>query len=771
MRTLTTILRRFATRRVTLILAVVGVCAGVAVGALVCWPMDPAPYLRVDASARVTDRNGELIYVFLTPDDSWCFPVELSEVNPYLIDATLATEDQRFRSHVGVDPVAVLRATWSNVRALRIRSGASTLTMQLVKQGNQHSRTLSSKVMQAVEAIRLDWRVDKDTLLQTYLNRAPYGLNLIGCESASRRYFGKRARDLTLAEAALLAGLPKAPANYMPMEHPEAALQRRNAVLARMLDEGYINPQQHDAAVNASLGAAWHDFPALSPHLAQRLRADAEKQGKIVTTLDATVQRDAQRLLEGAVTAFKGSVTNGAVIVVDVARAEVLARVGSASFFDTPGGGQVDACLASRSPGSALKPFTYALAMQRNVLYPNEMLYDGMLDYGLYQPVNFDGNYRGLITASAALQRSLNVPAVAVLERVGVKPVYRLLKDLGMTTLTQPVDHYGLGLTIGNCGARLEEVAAAYCAIAALGKYRPLSAVNDGVPRDGTQCLDRGVCVALYDMMEQPLPLEFDPTYLPSVNDVSRVCWKTGTSTGLHDAWAFVFNAHYVVGVWLGNNDGRSSRSLVGARAALPLAGSVFRGLPRKTSPAWPTSAGDMKDVVACATTGLPVSPWCGKTKVTRIPRIQYVHRVCSVHQPQSRGELVATGSVERWPGTAKGFDLARVPDKQFVFVRARDAQESRADALRILSPADGAEFVLTGEAKGDKIQLESSGDAGEAIHWYMDGRYIAASKPDEPVYLSLMAGMHKLTAMNGAGEQDSVTFVVGKPAKSPWKR
>ncbi|MBI5092782.1 MAG: penicillin-binding protein 1C [Candidatus Hydrogenedentes bacterium] len=726
--------------------------------ALALWPVDASRYLRTNPSAELLDRSGRPLHAYLNSDDAWSFPREPGEISAHLIQATIAGEDQRFYRHAGVDPIAVARAVWQNVRRGGVASGASTLTMQVVKQTDRSPRSLTGKACQAITALRLERHASKTEILAAYLDEAPYGLNLIGCDAAARRYFGKPAKELTLPEAALLAGLPKAPSAYMPLTHPDAALARRNYVLRRMRAEGFISNGDCERALAAPLGAAWHEFPTLAPHLAQRLKREASR-GPLRTTLDAALQEQAERLTRDGVRRFAGEISNAAVIVIDAPTGAVLARVGSADFFATPGGGQVDACRAARSPGSALKPFTYGLAIERNCVYPSETLLDGTLDYGKYQPVNFDGRYRGMISASLALRRSLNVPAVAILDRVGYQNVCNFLKGAGLTTLKRPADYYGLGLTLGNCEVRLEELAAAYAMVARLGEYRAPRVLADAPADAPKRCLSAGTCLALYEMLEQPLPEEFDRSDFPSESVAARVCWKTGTSTGLHDAWAFVFNGQYVVGAWMGNNDGKPSARLVGAKAALPLAAAVFRSLPPSNAPAWPSLEGELRDTVVCAISGLPASPWCKKTKHVTLPRAQYVNRVCDMHYPGEGDEII-----QRWPGSAKGWDLAKIETPR---VAPGSKKPDRAEDLKITTPPDQSEFVLTGETNGDRVKLQASLDAQLALHWYVDERYLGASTPEKPVYLDLTPGKHKLACMTDSGSCQTATFAVTLPRAS----
>jgi len=727
--------------------------------AALLWPMDVDSYLRTCASTEVLDRSGRLMYAFFNEDEQWCFPRELHEISTRLVQATVAVEDQRFYRHPGVDPAAIVRAAWQNATQQRLVSGASTLTMQVVKGAEHTPRSLAGKLVQTAQAVRLECRVSKDRILETYLNTAPYGMNLVGCEAAARRYFGKPARELTLAEAALIAGLPKAPVQLMPLKYPKRAKARRNYVLARMLAEGYITKDQHDRARGEPLGVRWHELPRFSPHLAMRL--SAAERGRIVTTLDRHVQSTAERLAAETVRNFAGQFSNAAVIVVDVPTACVLAWVGSADFFSNSGG-QVDVCRAPRSPGSALKPFVYALAMENHCLYGSEILLDNTLDYGRYNPENFDLNYRGLVSASDALKHSLNVPAVTVLERVGMEPTYALFRDMGLSTLTQSADYYGLGLTLGSCETRLDELTGAYCMLANLGKYRRIAVTKHAEVPPAKQLLSRGTCLKIFEILEGPLPGEFDRKEVQTASAVPRVCWKTGTSTGHRDAWAFVFNRQYLVGVWVGNNDGRPSKWLVGAQVALPLAARMFRSLEPHNDPDWPEPAGDLHEVAVCAVSGLPVSSWCVRTKRAVMPRNHYLNRICDMHYPLPGG---AHEVVERWPGAAKGWDLARIALP--VVPGGSEEENRRVEALRILAPSDKSEYVLTNESNADRVRLLSSLDDRTPLHWYLNDRYCGTSSPTDPLFIDLAPGDHKLVCMADGGSVDEVAFKVEQSLSS----
>ncbi len=731
---------------------------------LLAWPMETRSYLEADASPEMLDRSGRLLYAFLNDRQQWCFERPLNQMHPLLLQATIAAEDQRFERHWGVDPWAISRAFWQNVRWRRVASGASTLTMQTVKLGGIASSSIPGKIAQIGQALRLERRASKDNILQAYLNRAPYGLNLVGCEAAARRYFGKPSLELTLSEAALLAALPKSPVGLMPLRNPERALRRRNYVLDRMLEEKFISPTEHAEASHAPLGAEFHAFPNLAPHLALRLRPAIEAQRHLTTTLDLVTQQRAERLLNRHLRQYENEIDNGAVVIADPDSMQILARVGSGNFFSGDArGAQFDATRALRSPGSTLKPFTYALALETDNLYPTEVLLDETLDYGLYDPKNFDLNYRGLVPAGQALAESLNVPAVQVFDRLGPEKVYDFLNRAGLDTFTREAEYYGMGLALGNCEVRLDQLAAAYCMLANLGEYRPLVFQDDATSSaTPTRLLSADVCVSLYQMLDRPLPGEVDRQALGAVDTRTHVCWKTGTSTGNRDAWSFLYNRQYVVGVWLGNSSGRSSRLLVGSSVALPLATQIFRTLEPRNTSAWPATGEALREVKICARSGLPAAEWCPATRPALIARKQLLHRICDVHWPEPGRAEESDAIVERWPGSSRYWDLASI---KAPVIRSRESAPapgaSSKQTLEILNPPAASEYILTGETRADRIRLRSSRDAEATVHWYLDDQYVGTAQQGKPLYLNLTEGEHRVACMTSEGEVRQVNFKV----------
>jgi len=690
-------------------------------------PMDTRLYLDSNPSPQILDRSGTPLYFFLNKQNQWAMEKGLDEIDAYLTKATIAVEDHRFFKHHGVDMLAVSRAVFQNLFEGRIASGASTITMQVVKISRKMKRRIPDKIIQAWLALRLERRATKNQIIQAYLNKAPYGMNLVGCESAAWRYWGKSAKELTLPEAALLAGLPRSPTYLNPLKYPERAIKRRNFVLSKMLKHQLISQSEYESAVKTPVNVRWHSFTHLAPHTSLKLKNKLGSADYLQTTLDYEIQKATEENIRDHLKKLESGL-NAAAIIIDVSTAEVLARVGSSDYFSGQKGCRVDCSASPRSPGSALKPFIYALAMDNNQLYPCEILMDSPTDFGLYSPENYNRDYAGRISATLALQRSLNIPAVKIIERLGTEKALSFFRRTGLSTLNQTAEHYGLGLALGDCEVRLDELAAAYLMLANLGSYRQPQIIKSYFETPEMRILSRSACVKLFEMLESPVPVEFSRMPYKTVTMSTRLCWKTGTSSQKRDAWAFVFNRHYVVGVWLGKTQSGSSPDLVGADAALPLALRIFRGLKPKASPDFPDIQNSLSPVKMCAHSGLPASAECLHTMIVYIPANQSIARKC---------------------------------------VTCLDARRTRMsdNPLKILHPVQGAEFILTGEINGDRIRLKSSLEGRDKIHWYQDGKYLGASDSGSDYLLTLAEGLHKLSCMNSSGDTAQINYRVISPS------
>ena len=386
--------------------------------------------------------------------------------------------------------------------------------------------------------------------------------------------------------------------------------------------------------------------------------------------------------------------------------------------------------------------------MVGNRMYPSEIFLDDTLDYGEYRPGNYDGEFNGLVTATDALRYSLNIPAVMVADRVGVGVFLDRLRGLGLSTLTESPEHYGLGLVLGNCEVRLDELTEAYLTIATFGERRRLRMdCGDVHGPEPERIWPESVAQSLYAMLEQPFPDESHAGLVAGRDSGPSVCWKTGTSTGHHDAWAMVFDTNTVVGVWLGNADGRRSDFLSGASAALPLARTIFRGLPGCETKAAPVLTG-LRVVETCAASGLPAGGYCRQRGAAWIAKHQFLNRRCAVH---------ARPGKSHWPADARRWDLSRIEGRE----EAAADGDDPGRVLKMTSPVAGSVYRLSGGRDGDRIRLETSVSETAAVFWYCDDRFLGVSRPDTPMWLDLEVGEHRVSCLGPNGEMDAVEIRV----------
>jgi penicillin-binding protein 1C len=550
----------------------------------------PFPLERLEswpASPRITDRAGRTMLERVAGDGQWRLPVALADISPHVIDATIATEDKRFYSHGGVDFRAALRASWQNVCGLRVVSGASTLSMQVCRMMDDRPRTLWSKAVESFRAWQLERLYTKDQILQTYLNLAPYGHNIRGIEAASLMYFGKHAKDLSLAEAAMLAGLPQSPNRYQPIRHADRAAQRCKVVLARMRQAGMITPRQREQALAEGAVAKLHPHQILAPHAAWLALSQRPNGGR--TTIDLSIQAQLERLCAEQSAALPED-SDIAAIIVDIPTSCILAMVGSldaSKAFD----GQVNGVTAWRSPGSALKPFLYAAAFETRRLGPDSTVYDVPIHRTGWSPANFDKVFNGPLPAAEALRRSLNVPAILVAEGVGLGRCCGVLESAGLRLPGDVESRGGLAIVTGGIEVRLLDLTAAYATLGRRGKYLPLRLLADQPIFPPRQVIEPDVCLALDDILSSRRRRPRGMEQLAG-DHVPWFMWKTGTSSARRDAVAVGHNGRYAIGVWVGRFDGQGDGAFIGAEAAEPLLAQAFalHGLRMDVDPPPPPS-------------------------------------------------------------------------------------------------------------------------------------------------------------------------------------
>ena len=565
------------------------------------WPLDLARL--EDTSQAVVDREGRVLRAFTADDQRWRFVATAAEVSPLYLAMLKAYEDRRFDRHPGVDLLAVARALGQMVWHGEVISGASTLTMQVARLLEPRPRTLEAKLVESFRALQLERRFSKDEILGLYLTLAPFGGNLEGVRAASLSYFGKEPLVLTPAEAALLVALPQAPSLLRPDLHPAAARRARDKVLARAAREGVISARELVEALQAPVPERRLAMPFLAPHLSEQLAAAAPAAAEIATTIDARLQAAVERLALPAGRRLGGGVTL-AVLVMDNASGAVLAHLGSADYFDRTRQGMVDMTQALRSPGSALKPFIYGLAFERLVAHPQTLVADAPQRFGTYRPTNFDQAFNGEVTLAEALQRSLNVPAVMLLERVGALRFDLRLQDVGVTlAFDRESDGPGLALALGGAGITLVDLVKLYGGLARWGQpvephWLPGTGGQEW-PELLSEVASWYVTTTLEDV---PRPLGY--RLAEAAGGGNRIAFKTGTSYGYRDAWAVGYNHSVTIGVWAGRADGAPCGACVGIQAAAPLLFQLFDLLPPEPAPSAFRTA--PQGVIAGSTAALP---------------------------------------------------------------------------------------------------------------------------------------------------------------------
>lgn len=557
---------------------------GIIAGLALLWYAFPFPQDKLEswpASPEIQAQDGTTLLRQVGSDDQWRIPIPLQDMGPWIAAATVAVEDERFYEHPGVDGVAVLRASMQNLEAGRTVSGASTLTMQVCRMLEPRARTMKAKSYEAFRALQLEAQLTKLEILEHYLNVAPYGGNLRGVEAAARRYFGKPTRDLTLAEAALLAGLPQSPTRLRPDRNPEAALGRRATVLRRMLEEGVITAEQHAAAAGEELRLRMSYLQETSDHFAWLAWNRRPRGGR--TTLDPKIQTVVRAVAEGHRHRWPQR-ADVAIAVIDIGRSELIALVGSAHYQD-PVDGQVNGATAWRSPGSTLKPFIYAAAFAAARLTPECAIPDRPASFAGWSPRNFSDSYRGEVEVAEALRQSLNLPAIHVAQAVGLERIRSQLHAVGVNLPSDVVAKSGLALVTGGAEARLLDLVNGYATLGRGGIYRRVKLFVDAPPTLGESLGAKRR--ALPEIACQHIDAILSCRHQAEFAHPDRAAWfmeKTGTSSGFRDAWTLGHNGRFAIGVWVGYFSGAGDRALQGAHAAAPVLRELFQHQALRTT-------------------------------------------------------------------------------------------------------------------------------------------------------------------------------------------
>ncbi len=774
--------------------------------ALAAWLFyGPIPPLDVSrfTSTPIVDRNGVPLYEPLSAGGHRGEWLDSRAVPLRVVQATIAAEDKRFDSHIGIDPVAIARAALHDIRRGALVEGGSTITQQVAKlmtsdagapnesrnedrprAADPSRRGFVRKLGETVLALRLERRYSKRAILAAYVNLAPYGNQIHGVGRASRRYFGCAPEDLTVAQAAFLASLPQRPGAFNPLRDPSRAAVRQKQVLRRMRALGFISRAEFEIARRERLRFNRGERPVIAQHFIERVleSSPVRRAGRIVTTLDSRLQRD----VAGIVAAHRDDLLRHgahsvAVAVLDNATGEWLAWEGSGDYFGSAFGGAIDGVVALRQPGSTLKPFTYALAFEHGES-PATVLPDVATSFAtaeegvVYVPRNYDGRYRGPLRARAALAGSENVPAVALLSRLGPAALLRLLHNAGFSDLTRTADYYGLGLTLGDAEVRLEQLVAGYAVFARGGLWIEPSMIrrsgasglaSAGAPGEGRgsratrRVITRRTAFWITDILSDPKAREFIFGRGGSLDFPFPVAAKTGTSQAYHDNWTIGYTRDVTVGVWVGNFGREGLHNSSGITGAGPIFHDVMLAAERRirgsTFDENETIVDPPPDVVrapVCALSGLRPSTSCPAIENEWVAADEPV-RFCSWHHQNG---ITWPDEYRAWANANGMLDPQRSAS---VTASPQNGMGRNAHDVRILNPPDGATYLIDPTLRMRFQTLRLRAISGGAVAWNIDRQMVGRASRDGVLDWPLAPGRHTITAVDGDGNRSSVRIYV----------
>jgi len=709
-------------------------------------PLPNELFQPLPSSLEFTDRNGLSLRTLANPAGQVArFDTEAGL--PSMVEkATLAAEDARFWEHPGVDPLASLRALSQMVRNRRIVSGASTITQQLIKLAHPRPRTWTTKLIEALRALRLERKWDKERILHEYLSRLDYGNRCTGLREAARHYLGKEPENLDLAESAFLSGLPQAPSRLNPRLHFNRAKVRQEWVLGRMERLGWISAAERTRSYlePIHLVPGVRDF--LAPHFVDWIAQEPElgqHRGPVATTLDLRLQKSCEQILRDHLAPLRErQVGNGAVVVIDNRSDELLVMVGGTDWLN-PMQGQVNATLARRSPGSALKPFTYLLALEAGATAA-DVIPDIPTEFptptGLFRPLNYDHHCRGPMRLRLALANSLNIPAVRALSKwSSPRALRRRLTACGITTLDRQDDDYGLGLTLGNVEVRLLELANAYAALARLGEWHPLNAIRGETAKEtDRRVADPDACWLIADILSDADARSLAFGYDSPLRFDFPVACKTGTSSDFRDNWAIGFTPEFTVGVWVGNLDGHPMSGVSGVTGAGPVWHDIMTLLHEQRGTTWySTPAGAQRRWID-PTTGHEVAEGPSAVQEWFIAGHLPCPALADDHDARGRTMLDA--------GYADWLNGPDAPRNDFFVVQTAPGDTS----LRILNPLPGTIYLLDEDqpASRQRLRLKASRDC----QWEAEGLHVVTAEAGAE--LELAVGRHRIIAEDTDGRR-----------------
>lgn len=742
------------------------------------WSWISPPELNTAYSKEIYYSDGTLMHAYLSQDQKWRFQSGSQFIPERLKDWIMWKEDKYFQFHPGVNPVSVIRSFWQILEKGRPQTGASTISMQIIRLNRQLPRTWSSKWTELLEAIRLETSFTKETLFSYYLDHLPFGGNLEGFRAASLSYFGLEPNQLTLGQMAALVVVPNHPNRFHPIRQPDALLKKRNLFLDKLFKGGKISAEEYQMARLEPLFPSRHDFPREVPHLAEILKH--QNENPIYSTVERKLQSDCQALLGQYSRRLKlMGIPNAALLIADYQTGKIKTYIGNPDFQDKESDGEIDGVRAIRSPGSTLKPFIYAMAMQKGMINPKSILFDIPQEFDGYAPENYDHQFRGAVSVDQALLQSLNLPAIQILKSIGVDSFVQFAYQLGIRSLMQKTKSPGLSVAVGGCSASLMELVQAYATLANQGTQIPLSAPLYEKSVAKPSPLKPYSCEMVRSMLAVGKRGE---AILPFVRDRSgfqRFAWKTGTSFGRRDAWCIGFGNKMAVGLWLGDFKGLGNVALSGVDLATPIFQQIMLLAERPNSSQRLDSnlvSFGWKQRQVCTASGKKPGPFCtSQTMDWFIPLISsqeicdHIRKVdvseneafsyCQDCRPVSGYHSILVEN--RSPAIIsflrmKGDVLRGAPPHWTGCPRGSDSPE-----LTIISPGNEKTYFLEGRTSIYLPVQFLTPDEQLPVTLFVNGKKVAISRKGEAFLPVFESGQHKISIKNQSGKVAEVHFMV----------
>ncbi len=733
------------------------------------------PKVEKSFSKVITAKDGSLLTAYLSPDDKWRMQTKLDEVSPELIKAIINKEDKWFYWHLGVNPIAVARALFSNIiRGERV-SGASTITMQVVRLLNPKERTYSNKFIEMLRALQLEIHYSKKEILGMYLSLLPFGGNIEGVKAASYFYFNRPPSKLSLAQAITLMVIPNDPNDLRLDLNIKNTLKKKDFWIRKFKKEKLFSASSLDDALNESLNSNRYGRKFIAPHFCNYINENY-RGTEIKTFLDPGIQQKAEVLLYNYINRAKTkSITNGAVLIIDNKNSSVVGYCGSADYYDYNSSGQVNGVISIRSPGSTLKPALYAYAFNKGILTPKMKLLDIPTDFGGYNPENYDLKFRGDVTAEFALMNSLNIPAVRLLQESGFHEFLEFLGRGGFKEINAQKNILGLSTILGGCGVTLEELTRFYSCFADGGKLHQLNYLYKKENIKSTNILSESSAFLIADILSNNYRPDF-PNDLLDLTRLPKIAWKTGTSYGKRDAWAVGFNPRYTIGVWIGNFNGKGSPYLSGSEMAVPLLFDLFNSIDVGQDKSWFKKPGSVLTREVCAETGLLPTKNCSHTVQDYYIVNCSLSKYCDLYKEVY---VNLSGTLEYCPGCLpkSGYKKEYYPfyDPQLklwymqndiafkqVPIHNPDCQiKFGGKGPIITSPSKDYEYFIEEDSNQEILLQAACGSGVKEIYWYLNDRYYKKSAPGKNLFFKPNKEKIKITCLDDKGRDANVLIKV----------